>query len=103
MNKKELQNFQKKIELDLLTGCWNWIGSKEREYGLFSCTGKIQRAHRVSYEYWNGKIPKELQIDHLCRNRSCVNPEHLEAVTARENCRRGLTGSNQTNKTHCPK
>lgn len=59
-------------------------------------------SHRFSYELLKDKIPKGLQIDHLCRNRKCVNSDHLETVTQRENSRRGNVGLFQRNITHCP-
>lgn len=96
MNSKQLQKFQKNIELDLLTGCWLWKGNLNQEYGYFIGG----RAHRISYEHWNGSIPNGLQLDHLCRNRNCVNPQHLEAVTLRENLIRGISANKI--KTHCP-
>lgn len=71
-----------------LNGCWKWIGAKSghlQPYGMF----KRKYAHRFSYEKAKGKIPSHLQIDHLCRNRICVNPDHLEAVTQKVNIRRG--------------
>jgi hypothetical protein len=58
-------------------------------------------AHRWAYEYSIGPIPEHLELDHLCRSRNCVNPEHLEAVTHLENMGRGI--SHQKAKTHCPK
>jgi hypothetical protein len=72
-------------------GCWLWTGVKGSGYGLFfdgKSKHKHVRAHRWSYEYFIGPIPKGLQVDHLCRNRSCVCPEHLEPVTRAENMRR---------------
>lgn len=70
-------------------GCWLWVGTVDRGYGLLSVDGKTVRAHRYSYETLVGPIPDGLQIDHLCRNRGCVNPAHLEPVTQVENIRRG--------------
>lgn len=71
--------------------CWYFIGSKRRGYGKFTeKTGSPVLAHRFSYEKIGGKkLVEGLVIDHLCRNHSCVNPEHLEQVTQTENVRRG--------------
>jgi len=85
------------------TGCWLWIGcGNHRGYGQIKIAGVQHLAHRVSYELFVGPIPAGLQIDHLCRVRCCVNPSHLEPVTGLENARRGLGGSNESAKTHCP-
>jgi len=79
--------------------CWEWTASKNSAgYGLIFYLGKSQPAHRVWYEVAKGEIPKGLEIDHLCRNRSCVNPDHLEAVTHQVNVQRGIQGML---KTHC--
>jgi hypothetical protein len=70
--------------------CWLWSGAKEpRGYGYVYQHGKKRRAHRITYELFKGPIPDGLDIDHLCRNTSCVNPEHLEAVSHRVNVLRG--------------
>lgn len=65
--------------------CWLWTASLSGGYGVFTVHGSWGSAHRWSYEYHKGSIPPGLHIDHLCRNRRCVNPNHLEAVTQREN------------------
>lgn len=83
--------------------CWNWKGKTNRGYGmLWVGKGKSIMPHIFSYRLHKGEIPKGLQIDHLCRNRKCMNPEHLEAVTLKENVLRGngLSAIN-SRKTHC--
>ena len=69
--------------------CWIWNGCVRNGYGLFRYKEKVIGAHRFSYELLRGPIPKGLQLDHLCRVRNCVNPNHLEPVTQAENLRRG--------------
>jgi hypothetical protein len=89
------------------SGCWLWLaGQNSNGYGKFSINGRRVYAHRYSYERYVGVIPEGLQIDHKCRVRCCVNPSHLEIVTAKENTRRGtlleVAGKYQLLKTHCP-
>lgn len=89
-------------DIDPSTGCWLWTGFVEPSgYGRMTYGGQ-QLAHRISYEHFVGPIPAGLQLDHLCRVRNCVNPEHLEPVTARENTLRGeAPAALNARKTHC--
>lgn len=84
-----------------LEACWEWMAFRQPDgYGQLGRGGKrggFVLAHRFAYELLVGPIPEGLQIDHLCRNRSCVNPAHLEPVTLVENLRRG----ERAQQTHC--
>ena len=99
------------IERESNSDCWLWtkhITSNGYAQMRIGCKADNDRknvyAHRVSYEIYKGKIPNGLTIDHLCRVRSCVNPDHLEAVTLRENLARGETlAARNLAKTHCPR
>lgn len=85
------------------SGCWFWMAARRSHgYGVF-WNGKRQvYAHRHSYECFVGPIPEGLTIDHLCRVRYCVNPDHLEPVTQKENNLRGeSTMARQARQTHC--
>ncbi len=84
-------------------GCWRWTGATNGHgYGCFWTETKTWGAHRYAYEKKLGAIPNGMVLDHLCRNRLCVNPEHLEIVPQVENVRRGesLAVANRA-KTHC--
>ncbi len=84
-------------------GCWLWSGYLTPDgYGRFQLDRSSRVAHRVGYEIYVGRIPDGLELDHLCRIRHCVNPDHLEAVTHEENLRRGEIGTYNALKTHCP-
>jgi hypothetical protein len=87
------------------THCWVWKGTQIRSgYGRFSVNGKKVLTHRFSYEQLVGLVPGEFELDHLCRNRICCNPCHLEPVIHSENVKRGdlEAMSHQKRKTHCP-
>ncbi len=86
--------------------CWEWTGSQiTNGYGNFRLHGSNKMAHRVAYVLCVGKIPEGLVIDHLCRNHGCVNPNHLEPATNRENFLRGVARERWLAKhlarTHC--
>jgi hypothetical protein len=99
-----VDRFAEKVALTE-SGCFEWIASLNNTgYGTFAIGGgRSTVAHRWSYEYHVGPIPDGLHLDHLCRNRRCVNPDHLEPVTISENLLRGIgVGQSNTTKTHCP-
>ncbi len=76
-------------------GCWLWTGHTTCGYGRARFDGRPRPVHRILFEHFVGPIPEGLQIDHLCRNRACSRPSHLELVTVRENVLRGVGHSAQ--------
>jgi len=87
-------------------GCWIWQGAKDKGYRHgYGLVGPNQtgttKVHRVMYILHFGTVSRDFEMDHLCRNRSCCNPDHLEPVTHLENMRRGI--GNNSLKTHCPR
>lgn len=85
-------HFESKFVPEAITGCYLWTAATNRGgYGVYCISKKTLLAHRFAYEAEKGPIGPGLQIDHKCRNKSCVNPAHLEAVTQSENTRRSLS------------
>ncbi len=91
------------VKVKIVGDCLMWTGGRRGGYGRFRVDGRIVSAHRWLYEQLVGTIPAGLVVDHLCRHPACVNPEHLEPVTQRENVLRGEgVGARHARKTHCP-
>jgi hypothetical protein len=90
-------------KISVTDDCWEWTGTKERMgYGQMRYQRRMAMAHRVAYMLFVGPIPEGMELDHLCRNRGCVNPDHLEPVDHRTNILRGVSPSAaDARKTHC--
>jgi hypothetical protein len=103
----ELQEQRLFSKIEITGFCWNWLGKPRSQktkakYGTFWLGQNRYLAHRFVYEYLVGNIPVDLQIDHLCRNTLCVNPDHLEPVTAQENLSRSFgMGAVNARKIYC--
>ncbi len=105
------QRFWSKVDLQgplaspYLGPCWSWTASISYDgYGHYSQAGRIWYAHRWAWTMMRGEIPVGLGLDHLCRQKHCVNPAHLEPVTQRENVLRGNGLAAQcARRTHCPR
>ena len=96
-----MERFWKRVDIRNENECWNWLGATVDGYGIVSYKGKSRKAHRVSYELEHGTEPVNV-VDHLCKNRLCVNPKHLEDVTKKENNLRGDSFSGKfARRTHC--
>jgi hypothetical protein len=100
MNEQVASRFWPRVAKDGPDGCWEWQGCCVKTgYGQIRVGKKLAAVHRLAYEDAVGPIPEGLEIDHLCHNRRCVNPKHLEAVTHRVNIQRSRR--NLDLRTHC--
>ena len=100
---KQINNFYSHIKFNKETECWDWQADKDKDgYGMFGLKFG-RRAHRISLLIHGIKLIDGLQVDHLCKNKSCVNPEHLEQVTNLENIKRAdyQVTMHNAGKTHC--
>lgn len=97
---KDRTTFLKKTRFG--EGCWEWQSADDgRGYGVMYVEKIPYKAHRISFQIFYGHISTELQVDHLCMNRRCVNPKHLELVTKEENLRRARVVGLYATRTHC--
>lgn len=102
-----VERFWEKVDKNGPNGCWIWIGLRTAhpvfDYGRFFFSKNVAvAAHRFAWQLLNGPVPEGLELDHLCRNPPCVNPDHLEAVTHQENILRGNSvPAGNANATHC--
>ena len=101
------KRFMKRIEMVPESGCWIWVGnphkySQPTGYGQVHFRGTTWLSHRASYTYFKNEIPVGMMLDHLCRVRCCVNPDHLEPVTSKVNTLRGIGPTAiRSAQTHC--
>jgi hypothetical protein len=85
---KTRKKFREKVRVQK-DGCWVWTGLRHpKGYGQFNAAGQSKYAHRYFYEFLNGHVPEGFELHHVCRNKSCVRPDHLECVTHGENIRK---------------
>lgn len=101
---KARNRFLSKIAHCPTTGCWLWLGTMlSRGYGVFKWRAQPHLAHRISLRFAGREIKPSLTVDHLCRTKSCVNPDHLEVVSVRENLLRAPNSPSTKNlqKSHC--
>jgi hypothetical protein len=101
----QINRLNRSYTINSATGCWEWTSTIDNNhYGVFPASGKRYRAHRAMYMHLVGPIQTGLVIDHLCRNTICVNPDHLEPVTQKENVLRGVgPAAVNAGKSHCPR
>jgi hypothetical protein len=98
-----------RLAFEAITGCWLWLGLSKwtvsGPYGRISVNNRSTYTHQFFYQLFGGQVPRGLELDHLCRNTLCCNPDHLEAVTHAENIRRSRSGEvtrrRHAKQTHC--
>lgn len=101
MSDRQTAVFDSRITIDDETGCWNWSGPFHTSgYGQYSIARMPYRIHQLAYWRYKGDVPAGLEIDHLCRNRICCNPEHLEAVTHQVNMARAFAARTACDRGH---
>lgn len=99
------EKFWPKVEVDPNSGCWLWTGALfPGGYAALGGKGTTTNAHRLAYEHFVGPVPSDMDVDHKCRVRCCVNPAHMVVATRKENIRRAIeAGAHVGAATHCPR
>jgi hypothetical protein len=105
MNGTDIARFNERVQPIPEVGCWIWVGACSDGYGVFKVDGRQHRAHRLAWAMAGNELPEypAMVLDHICRERSCVNPDHLRAVTNKQNILENSAGLAAANakKTHC--
>ena len=103
LTERDIARFHTKYVIHPYSGCHEWQGALHNGYGSFSIKGSAYAAHRVAYVLAKGEPEAGSVIDHMCRNRRCVNPDHARAISTQENIRIGLVGQHNRTKIVCPR
>jgi hypothetical protein len=100
-NRDLVERLWLRLEVEPTTQCWIWARHKAGGYGRIRFQGRMESVHRVVWWLLRGPLPEDLEPDHLCRNKACANPDHLDFVTHRTNVQRGEAGKFKSGRTHC--